>query len=180
MSRAWDGTLAGAPLLTLPAGRRLHHGTDCEGDFEVPDGPAWFGRTRSTAAYWAGWNVPPDGRRDGPRRTLSYVTTRDVALFDLDRAVRTDDDWLELCLAATGIDDDVDERIVLARALAGHGFAGWIGQGEVMLTGPSGILRLVSVRPVEGANPMRPRPSTYAPTTSQPARVSWPGSAAAA
>jgi hypothetical protein len=158
---AWNGELATLPTITLEAGTVLHHGTDCAGDFEIPDGPAWFAADATDAADWAGWNTPPYDRADGERRTHAFVTTQAVRVIDLAAAYSDDDGWIALCLAATGEDEELT-RSELAEALVAHGFLGWSGDGEVMLADPGKVLRFVGRTPVPGANPLRPFPSTYA------------------
>ena len=158
----WDGKLATMPMVPLAAGTPLHHGTDCAGGFEFPDGPAWFAGTQAEAADWAGWNVPPDGREDGERRTHAYVTTADLSLVDVRRIRRLRDGWERLCLAAAGEFDEL-LRDEVAAALAAKGYAGWVDGGEVMLTDPAGSLRFLGRTHVPGDNLMRPQPSTYRP-----------------
>jgi len=158
----WDGTLENLPMLVIPAGTELHHGTDCAGDFEIPDGPAWFASTHEVAAEWAGWNYPAHDRADGERRTHAHVTLADLRLVDLDAVQAVEDGWDRLCLAVAGIDDELT-REELAAAFAQRGLAGWAGEEELLIVSPDKVLRFVGRIPVPGENPLRPVPSTYLP-----------------
>lgn len=159
----WDGRRETMPTRTIPAGTHLFHGTDCAGDFTVPDGPAWFAATHDEAAYWAGWNVPAHDRADGERRVHDFVTLADVTLVDLDACQDGHDGdgaWERLCAAVTG-DDEYLCRDELASAMAERGMAGWCGEGEVLLALPGELLGFLSRRHVPGENDLRPEPSTY-------------------
>ena len=150
------------PRTVLAKGTPLFHGTDCAGDFEIPDGPAWFADSFETAAYWAGWNFPAHDREDGERRVHVYVVAADVALLDLD-AFADDvagDGWIRLAELAAGVSEEIT-RDEMAAALKAKGVAGWLGHGEVMLTSPELVLSFERTTVVEGENPLRPVPSTY-------------------
>jgi hypothetical protein len=162
----WDGRRETLPMRTIPAGTHLFHGTDCAGDFTVPDGPAWFADTDKEAAYWAGWNVPAHDRADGERRVHAFVTLAPVTLVDIDAAQEgvadSDEAWDRLCAAVTGEDEYLD-RDELAAAMAEKGLAGWWGEGETLLSRPDALLKFLSRRHVPGENGLRPEPSTYVP-----------------
>lgn len=133
------------PLRTLPAGTALFHGTDCEGGFETPDGPAWFAFDASAAESWAGWSeaVPP-GRVKGARRLFAFETVRDLDLPD----TRSEEAWRALCVGLCG-DEEAGSR-TLAQRVAAAGLSGWYGGREVMLVRPADLLRLIEVRMLEG------------------------------
>jgi len=129
-------TLDGIPTTLLKAGTPLWHGTDCEGDFLHPDGPAWFAFSLEDAQKWSGWSQSvPEGRAKGERRVLAFEAARDVVL--LDTSERTH--WEALCEAATG--DPEGSPWGAAAALAQRGLAeGWYGRTEILLVAPSAAL----------------------------------------
>lgn len=150
------------PRIMLKAGTTLYHGTDCAGDFEIPDGPAWFTTDPGEAEEWAGWNVPAHGREDGERRIHTFVVERDVALLDMDTIAAdiATDEWADLAEIVTGVNDEI-LRDEMAAGLKAKGMTGWLGHGEVLLTSPESVLRFIERTSVPGENPMRETPSTY-------------------
>lgn len=165
MSSTTDETtakLAALPRVVLKAGTTLHHGTDCAGDFEIPDGPAWFTADMAAAEEWAGWNVPAHDREDGERRIHSFVVQEDLELLDLDAIAQDigEQEWADLAELVTGVNDEI-LRDEMAAGLKAGGMAGWLGHSEVLLTFPERTLRFVDRVAVPGENPMRPEPSTY-------------------
>lgn len=157
-----NGRLDALPRIVLKAGTTLHHGTDCAGDFDIPDGPAWFTAEMADAEEWAGWNVPAHDRDDGERRVHTFVVQEDVTLLDLDRIAGdiSGPEWADLAELVTGVNDEI-LRDEMAAGLKALGMAGWLGHSEVLLTFPERSLRFVERVPVPGENPMRPEPSTY-------------------
>lgn len=134
------------PTLTLKAGTRLFHGTRCVGEFEAPDGPAWFAFDRDKAREWCDWsNEPPKGRTHGEARVLCYEVSADVELLDT-RTLRA---WQRAGIAL--VDDDDPEIYSLAAAVARSGRGGWFGRSEVMLSEPSA--RLLRLAPEETDEP---------------------------
>lgn len=103
----------------IPAGQMLYHGTDCAGDFLLPDGPAWFSRWYWFAATMAGWRPPPPGRSRGPRRVLKARLSRDIVLRDFG------DSWFN---------PDSEEIAGLADT---PGIDGWYARTEVLLLDPA-------------------------------------------
>lgn len=133
------------PKEILPAGTRLWHGTDSDGDFELPDGPcAWFTVNPEKAAGWAGWaDTPMPGRSKGQKKVMEFSTTRDIELFNITDA----SDYFELCFSLTG--DPEFPHMAVARALIDAGGKGWIGHGphgEVMIGHPEENLRFLDLK----------------------------------
>lgn len=123
------------PFFVLPAGTLLFHGSDCDGDFLIPDGPAWFAFTKPKAAEWAGWSesVPP-GRSKGDKRVLALKSIADVKLIDT-RKLQT---WQKLCVDLCG-DAEAGTGTVAYRAREAS-LVGWYGRTEVLLTDPAAWL----------------------------------------
>lgn len=70
--------------LRVPKGTFLFHGTDCAGDFKIPDGPSWFAFNRTAAVEWVGWSEErPNGRQKGSGRVLVTEVSQDIDLVDL-------------------------------------------------------------------------------------------------
>jgi hypothetical protein len=132
LARPRDRTVAPLETTILPAGTALFHGTDCAGDFSVPDGPAWFAFTLEKATEWAGWSdQAPEGRTKGERRVLSFRLAADAELPD----TRDSADWRRLSRALCG-DDEAGVGEV-ADGAAAAGLPGWRGRAEVMLVDPA-------------------------------------------
>jgi hypothetical protein len=110
-------------LITLPAGVRLHHGTDAPEPFLVPRGPAWFCRDQATAARRAGWG----SIARGPRRVIELELRDDVSVID----TTTRSQWEALGLRLLGDPDPTTGQMTEAVVAAGLG--GWFGKTEIML-----------------------------------------------
>ena len=136
--------LAAAPTKVLRAGTILYHGTNSAGDFQHPDGPAWFTPSLKIGLQWAGWSESlPDGRTKGDKRVLSYRVVQDVTLLSFTAKV-----WSGLGLILC--DDEEPSPWDLAHKLVGC-VPGWMStesNGEVMLTTPSEVLEFVDIQPV--------------------------------
>ncbi|MGY3582433.1 hypothetical protein ACVIGB_000643 [Bradyrhizobium sp. USDA 4341] len=123
------------PTFVLPTGAQLFHGTDCAGEFLVPDGPAWFAFSRAEAARWAGWSESvPTGRFKGDRRLFAFTTTLDLRLIDT-RKIET---WQRLCTELCG--DPEAGTGTVAQCLREAGLVGWHGRTEVLLSDPAAWL----------------------------------------
>jgi hypothetical protein len=121
--------------LRLAKGTVLYHGTDCDGDFGIPDGPCWFAFDRRTAKNWVDWSQkPPAGRVKGPGRVIEVELSKDVLLLD----VVVLEDWAALAMEHCG--DIEASPYPVADSLAGKGVLGWIGEREIMLTRPENVL----------------------------------------
>ena len=135
-----------APHFTMkriPAGTLLFHGTDCVGDFTIPDGPAWFAFSREKADYWSKiQSTVPSGRTKGESRVLEFVVEKDVSPFDTEHY----DDWVRMCEWFVGGSDATPHQ--LANALALHGHLGWYGREEILLTSPEAWLRRLPDSPI--------------------------------
>jgi len=130
--------------LRISKGTILFHGTDCAGDFEIPDGPCWFAFNRSAAAQWVGWSdEPPQGRDKGAGRVLEVEITQDVDLVDMASL----DSWE---LAASAFCGDSEASIYeMAEAFNQQRALGWATEREIMLTRPGEVLRAKAVYYVE-------------------------------
>jgi hypothetical protein len=123
------------PAFVLPAGTALFHGSDCAGEFLVPDGPAWFAFSLARGAQGSGWSeTAPTGRIKGERRVLAFRTGADIPLID----TRKLEIWEKLCADLTG-DPETGSRTVAFRVWE-EGIAGWYGQHEVLLAEPANWL----------------------------------------
>lgn len=132
VAEAIDGKLK---FRTIKAGTLLYHGTDCAGDFHIPDGPAWFTWSREQAEEWAGWSeCLPAGRTKGPPRIISARLSQNVRLVDVEEL----EDWKNLCLA---FDMSEPSPGRLAQAMSDAGMDGWYESSEVMLTNPEKVLQ---------------------------------------
>jgi len=120
----------------LPAGTKLFHGTDCAGEFDIPDGPAWFCPTREGAEGWVDWSKEtPRGRKKGPGRVLGpLVVARDLILANTILL----EDWRSLGEELLGDPDPLTGD--LARAVVAAGLDGWAGRAEVMVSKPHEVL----------------------------------------
>ena len=67
------------PLVVIPAGTTLWHGTGAETGFTMPHGPAWFSDARSVAQHFA-WLRAPMGGPLFPSRILRFEVIEDLAL----------------------------------------------------------------------------------------------------
>lgn len=121
----------------------LYHGTNCAGDFSLPDGPAWFCLDFDTATKWSGWSTtPPRGKTIGRRRVLACHLTQSIELLD----TRSIEDWQRLGEALAG---DTDPYMwTIARLVSEAGYNGWLGNTEVMLSRPSAHLEPMGSRNV--------------------------------
>ena len=119
----------------LRAGTRLYHGTNCAGEFLIPNGPAWFATDHDKALKWAGWTSPPKGRTLGAVRVLSFVSIRSVLLIETNERSQWDQ------LSTVLLDDPEANVWAVAHALAATGSPGWSAPGEIMLCAPSIFLR---------------------------------------
>lgn len=136
------------PMLVLPAGTTVFHGTDSAGEFLIPDGPAWFAFDQAKAKQWAGWSQGmPAGRTKADRRVLVLRTTADVSLLDT-RKVR---DWEKLCLDLCG--DPEAGMYVVAQEVRQAGYAGWYGRTEMLLGNPAAWLASEAVLELEPKPP---------------------------
>ena len=146
-----DRALAALTLtaVTVPAGTRIWHGSDCTGPLDPPAGPAWFTRDPAAAADWAGWSEGlPDGRERGQRRLLGYELTAPVRLLDTTRL----EDWSALGVAL--LDDPEPGPWALADALTRAEGGGWSSPRELLLC-DTGVLRKRSDTPLAGVSPKR-------------------------
>lgn len=137
----------------IPKGTLLYHGTDCAGDFAIPDGPSWFTLGREDAVQWVGWSESlPQGRNRGPGRVLVAETIDDIDLIDVIALKR----WEAV---ATAICDDAEATsYAVANAFLQNGISGWLGRNEVMLTHPGQMLKAKEVlylEPELGAPPLK-------------------------
>ncbi len=149
MARARTKTL---PTARLEAGTKLYHGTRCVGDFEAPDGPAWFAFDRDKARGWCDWaSEPPRGRTYGEPRVLCYEVAADAELLD----TRTLVNWERAGIALVG--DGDPEIYALAAAVARSGRAGWLGGSEVLLSEPAAWLRRLAPDEAEEPDAEAPR-----------------------
>lgn len=129
-------SIESVPRRILPAGTRLWHGTNTAGDFEVPDGPAWFALTHKGAAEWVGWGGVCGGRVAGSSRVHEFESVADVELLDLFGL----EDWRRVSLEMVG---DPDGGTGCVAAALVDVAAGWVGEGEVMFTAPETKLKFV-------------------------------------
>jgi hypothetical protein len=121
--------------LRIPKGTSLYHGTDCEGDFVIPDGPSWFTFAHDEAARWAGWSESlPQGRKRGLKRVLVTETIEDIDLVDVVSLER----WEAVATSVCG--DPEATSYAVADAFMKSGLVGWIGKHEIMLTTPALVL----------------------------------------
>ena len=132
-------TIDDIPTSVVKAGTKLWHGTDCGGDFQCPDGPAWFAFTFEIAQKWSGWcEGTATGRTKGARRVLAFEVKSDLTLLLVDNEAH----WYELSEIATGEADG--SPWTMAAAIANKNLAkGWVGTGisaEIMLTDPTNDL----------------------------------------
>jgi hypothetical protein len=120
------------PAFVLPAGTQLFHGSDCAGEFLVPDGPAWFAFTFERGARWSGWSeIPPAGRIKGQRRLLAFKVAADITLID----TRRFEIWEKLCTDLSG--DPEAGMGTIAQRVREEGLVGWYGRHEVLLAEPA-------------------------------------------
>lgn len=133
-------------LLRLAAGTRLFHGTNCAGNFERIEAPAWFCLDETSARWWISWRTPPEGRSAGADAVVEYETTSDLYLIDTGKA----EDMHRLAQVVTGNLYVWGTRRTLAGDMRDAGLPGWIGNNEVCLVSTSGI-RLVEKRAVARA-----------------------------
>lgn len=149
-ARRASKTLDDYPRASLPKGTMLYHGTNTAGDFEIPDGPAWFAPTFELSRQWVGWASPPSNRALGDGRIHEFEVIADIPdLIDI-RVIPHDmgQGWSEFCEAATGEYDELGPGWV-ASALVGK-CQGWQGREEIMLTEPQSYLRFVDRTPEGG------------------------------
>jgi len=121
--------------IAIKKGTLLYHGTDCAGDFAIPDGPCWFALNQEDAVKWVGWSESlPEGRERGSWRVLITETVDDIDLIDVISLER----WEEV---AMGVCNDPEAtNYAVANGLWKNGIIGWIGDQEIMLTTPDQVL----------------------------------------
>ena len=131
--------------IILAKGKRVFHGTDCAGNFLLPDGPAWFAFDAAGARRAVHWERSlPRGRRQGPRRVLEAVVKRDIRLID----TRQEGIWREVCAALCKGNRDASTYEV-AHAIARRRGTGWYGDTEILLVKPAYSLTAIAVHPLE-------------------------------
>jgi len=126
------GTL---PLVSVPTGTILYHGTDSPKSFTMLRGPSWLVDDIRKAEEWAGWSESGGG---GKKRVLEFSTKKQLKLLDT-RALRQ---WRRVGILL--MDDDDPCMWGLARKVAEAGFDGWLGNTEVMISRPKDALTPVT------------------------------------
>ena len=135
------------PLVSIPAGTTLYHGTDSKKSFTTLDGPAWLTSDIQKAEEWAGWAEEGGG---GKKRVLTFSTKKMLQLLDTRSLQR----WKRVGMAL--MNDDEPYMWTLARKVAEAGFDGWFGDTEVMVSRPREALAYRGVTAV-GENPAKSR-----------------------
>jgi hypothetical protein len=120
------------PTATIEAGEILFHGTSSDSEFEIPNGPAFFGDTFSVARNFSTWH-----EEGGDPRVLRFEVDKDIPNLALIESGKDFDRIAEsLGLEPSG---ETQDRIDMVRDA---GFDGWIipnnypDGGDILLFDP--------------------------------------------